>query len=47
MFFHVYARFEKSYAFRFQEFALQAGVRLPNEQLAAVAHDAVPRNAFP
>jgi hypothetical protein len=44
---HVHAGFAKCNAFRFEEFPLQAGVRLSNEQLTAVAHDAVPRDAFP
>jgi len=47
VFFHVHARFTKGNAFRFEEFALQTGVRLADQQLSAIANHAVPRNAFP
>jgi hypothetical protein len=47
MFFHVHARFAECDAFRFQEFALQTGIRLTDQQFTAIANHAMPGNAFP
>jgi hypothetical protein len=43
--FHIDTAFRHGDAFGFQKAALQAGVRLGDEQTSASAHYAVPRNA--
>ena len=42
----VEARFGDFHAFGLEEFALQRGVRLADEDFAAVTDDAMPRDAF-
>src|SRR5205809_2810088 len=42
----VHARLNDFDAFAFEEFSLEGGVRLANEDFAALADDAMPGNAF-